>query len=79
MDIGVAGLLETGDGNLSGWGFSIDTFKIEIITKRFYKWWFIRRYQSPITGDGDYLNYKAILTKKKTINLNLQPLHCPTL
>ncbi|MBK9686590.1 MAG: hypothetical protein IPO65_02090 [Saprospiraceae bacterium] len=35
MDIGVSGLLETGDGNLSGWGFSIDTFKIEIVQNDF--------------------------------------------
>lgn len=65
MDIGVSGLLETGDGNLSGWGFSIDTFKIEIVQNDFISGGLYGGINPPITGDGDYLNYKAILTKEE--------------
>ena len=66
MDIGVSGLLETGDGNLSGWGFSIDTFKIEIVQNDFISGGLYGGINPPITGDGDYLNYKAILTNRPT-------------
>lgn len=65
MDIGVSGLLETGDGNLNGWGFSIDTFKIEIVQNDFISGGLYGGINPPITGDGDYLNYKAILTKEE--------------
>ncbi|HZV69034.1 MAG TPA: hypothetical protein VFG10_05795 [Saprospiraceae bacterium] len=63
VDVGVSGLLSVGDGNIEGWGFSIDTFKIEIVQNTFVSGGMYGGINPPITGDGDYLNYKAILDR----------------
>ncbi len=65
MDVGVSGLLSVGDGNMEGWGFSIDTFKIEIVQNTFISGGMYGGINPPITGDLDYLNYKAILDKNE--------------
>lgn len=63
VDVGVTGLLSVGDGNMEGWGFSIDTFKIEIVQNTFVSGGMYGGINPPITGDIDYLNYKAILDR----------------
>jgi hypothetical protein len=63
VDIGVTGLLQVGDGNISGWGFSIDTFKIEIVQNTFISGGLYGGINPPVTGDGDYLKYRAVLDK----------------
>jgi len=65
VDIGVTGLLEVGDGNISGWGFSIDTFKIEIVQNTFISGGMYGGINPPVAGDGDYLKYKAVLDKNE--------------
>ena len=63
MDAGIIGLLSVGDGNFEGWGFSIDTFKLHIVQNTFINGQMLGKVNPPITGDIDYIKYKAILDK----------------
>lgn len=77
VDIGVSGLLEVGDGNISGWGFSIDTFKLEIVQNTFISGGMYGGINPPVTGDGDYLNYKAILDKNENDQFSFYAIALP--
>ena len=65
MDAGIIGLLSVGDGNFEGWGFSIDTFKLHIVQNTFINGQMLGKVNPPITGDIDYIKYKAILDKNE--------------
>jgi len=77
MDVGISGLLSVGDGNLEGWGFSIDTFKIEIVQNTFISGGMYGGINPPITGDIDYLNYKAILDREENDNFSFYAVAMP--
>lgn len=77
MDAGVAGLLAIGDGNMEGWGFSIDTFKLEIVQNTFVSGGMYGGINPPITGDVDYLNYRAIIDRSETGQFSFQAIALP--
>ena len=77
MDVGVTGLLEIGDGNIEGWGFSIDTFKLEIVQNTFVSGGMYGGINPPITGDIDYINYRAVLDRSEDNEFSFHAIALP--
>ena len=77
MDVGVTGLLEIGDGNMEGWGFSIDTFKLEIVQNTFVSGGMYGGINPPITGDVDYINYRAVIDRDEDNSFSFHAIALP--
>ena len=55
--------VETGD--LGGWGFSLDTFQLNITRNTLIDGRMIGAVSTPLVGSGDYLDYKAVFNQNE--------------
>lgn len=69
-------LLQVADGNLSGWGFSIDTLMVDVVMNSFSRGGFVGEVRVPVSDST--LNYSSLLrqniaTKTFSYELRIQP------
>lgn len=77
MEAGILNLLQVGEGNMEGWGFSIDSFKLKIVQNTFIEGGLYGQINPPVTGENDYFNYKAILDKNENDDYRIYAIALP--
>ncbi|MEM9259997.1 MAG: hypothetical protein AAGA62_10145, partial [Bacteroidota bacterium] len=56
-------IIDVQSGNLQGWGFSLDTFRLDIVQNTLTSGRLVGKVSTPLMGSAEYLRYKAIINQ----------------
>ena len=74
----VADLIDTDEGNLDGWGFSLDTVSLAFVRNRFEEAAIRGRLSLPVMDTAEYLKYASLLSVSEAEPLEYQFVIQPT-
>ena len=66
LDAEAFNVIDVATGDLGGWGFALDTFRMTIVQNNLLEGRMVGAVGTPLIGTGEYLDYKALINRNES-------------